>query len=121
MLGAPAAEIESSRRAPKQARVSWATESTSRPTASSKAADSAVVALDGSRSVHGRLNGVRARTRCASKRVEFIVAYYEPSSADLMNGPALPVRTRRKFPGGFPTQGFQVLEELLFPAPDTRR
>lgn len=58
--------------------------------------------------------------RLAFKRVEFLAAYYEPSTTRAMNGPALPRVDDEEGPEAvFPPEGFQVIEELLFPMPDT--
>lgn len=58
--------------------------------------------------------------RLAFKRVEFLAAYYEPSTTRAMNGPALPRVDDEEGPEAvFPPEGFQVIEELLFPIPDT--
>ncbi|GAB2587864.1 cytochrome c peroxidase [Spirosoma areae] len=56
------------------------------------------------------------RARLTYKRVEFIAAYYSPETTRALNGPALPdvdddLRVN-------PPEGFQVLEEYLFPAVD---
>ncbi len=61
-----------------------------------------------------------ANARAAFKRVEFLAAYYEPSTTRAMNGPALPRVEDEEGPEAvFPPEGFQVIEELLFPEPDT--
>ncbi len=60
-----------------------------------------------------------ARARAAFKRIEFLAAYYEPSTTRAMNGPALPRVEDDEGPEiVFPPEGFQVVEELLFPEPD---
>ncbi len=56
------------------------------------------------------------RARLAYKRVEFISAYYSPETTRALNGPNLPevdddLRVN-------PPEGFQVLEELVFPTVD---
>ncbi len=56
------------------------------------------------------------RARLAYKRVEFISAYYSPETTRALNGPNLPnvdddLRVN-------PPEGFQVLEELVFPVVD---
>lgn len=56
------------------------------------------------------------RARLAYKRVEFISTYYSPETTRALNGPNLPevdddLRVN-------PPEGFQVLEELVFPAVD---
>ena len=57
--------------------------------------------------------------RLAFKRIEFLAAYYEPSTTRAMNGPALPRVDDEEGPEAvFPPEGFQVIEELLFPEPD---
>ena len=58
--------------------------------------------------------------RLAFKRIEFLAAYYEPSTTRAMNGPALPRVDDEEGPEAvFPPEGFQVIEELLFPEPDS--
>ncbi|MFC6192530.1 cytochrome c peroxidase [Dyadobacter subterraneus] len=54
------------------------------------------------------------KARLAYKRIEFISAYYSPETTKALNGPNIPevdddLRVN-------PPQGFQVLEELVFPA-----
>ncbi|MEW5926786.1 MAG: cytochrome c peroxidase [Gemmatimonadota bacterium] len=60
-----------------------------------------------------------AEARAAYKRVEFLVELYTPSAAKQLNGPALP-RVAEDDPTqtAIPPEGFQVVEEMLFPAPD---
>ncbi len=56
------------------------------------------------------------RARLAYKRVEFLSAYYSPETTKALNGPNIPEvddDLRVNAP-----EGFQVLEELLFPAFD---
>jgi cytochrome c peroxidase len=56
--------------------------------------------------------------RLAFKRIEFLAAYYEPSTTDAINGPALPEVEDEEGPETvIAPEGFQVIEELLFPAP----
>ena len=83
------------------------------------ALETAVRALDGSpaalRSAHERF----AAARRFYKRAEYIAAYYNPTTADLMNGPALPRVEEDEGPDVvFPPEGFQVIEEQLFPVAD---
>jgi cytochrome c peroxidase len=60
--------------------------------------------------------------RSAFKRVEFAIAYYEPSTTASLNGAALP---RVEYNDGpeivFPPEGLQVIEEWLFTGADTAR
>ncbi|MFD2937601.1 cytochrome c peroxidase [Spirosoma flavum] len=59
------------------------------------------------------------RARLAYKRVEFLSAYYSPETTKALNGPNIPEvddDLRVNAP-----EGFQVLEELLFPTIDTAR
>ena len=57
--------------------------------------------------------------RLAFKRIEFLAAYYEPSTTRAMNGPALPRVDDEEGPETvYPPEGFQVIEQLLFPEPD---
>jgi cytochrome c peroxidase len=51
--------------------------------------------------------------------VEFLVELYTPAAAKQVNGPALP-RVAEDDPTQtvIPPEGFQVIEELLFPALD---
>ncbi len=60
-----------------------------------------------------------ADARTAYKRVEFLVELYTPAAAKQVNGPALP-RVAEDDPTRtvIPPEGFQVIEELVFPAPD---
>ena len=57
--------------------------------------------------------------RDAWKRVEYLVEYYAPTAADEINGPAIdeiePFDPNRL---QIPAEGFQVIEELLYPALD---
>lgn len=58
--------------------------------------------------------------RLAFKRIEFLAAYYEPSTTRAMNGPALPRVEDEEGPETVVApEGFQVIEELLFPLPDS--
>ncbi len=57
------------------------------------------------------------QARLAYKRVEFLSAYYSPETTRVLNGPNLPevdddLRIN-------PPEGFQVLEEFVFPVVDT--
>ncbi len=71
----------------------------------------------------GTPNGKRAQAafvdaRLAFKRIEFLAAYYEPSTTRAINGPALPRVDDEEGPEAvFAPEGFQVIEELLFPEP----
>ncbi|HLL96532.1 MAG TPA: cytochrome c peroxidase [Spirosoma sp.] len=62
------------------------------------------------------------RSRLAYKRIEGLTELYTPETAKTINGPALP-----EIEEGDPLQreilpeGFQVIEEMLFPAYDTSR
>ncbi len=57
--------------------------------------------------------------RLAFKNIEFLAAYYEPSTTRAMNGPALPRVDDEEGPEAvIAPEGFQVIEELLFPAID---
>ncbi len=61
-----------------------------------------------------------AQARHAFKRIEFLTWYYEPSTARAMNGPALPDVEDEEGPETVVApEGFQVIEELLFPTADT--
>ena len=81
--------------------------------------DSAVSQLQ--RDIRARRSAVIVQTsfrraRLAYKRVEFISAYYSPETTRALNGPNIPDvddDLRVNAP-----EGFQVLEELLFPAID---
>lgn len=63
------------------------------------------------------LQVLRARfsdARTAYKRLEHFATYYHPSTARLMNGPALPRVEEDEGPDVvFPPEGFQVIEEML--------
>lgn len=59
-----------------------------------------------------------ASARLAFKHIEYLAAYYEPTTTKAMNGPALPRVDDEEGPEAVsPPEGFQVIEELLFPAP----
>jgi cytochrome c peroxidase len=79
-------------------------------------ADSAMSQLQQRIRTHQPVLAVQAafrRTRLAYKRVEFLSAYYSPETTRALNGPNLPDvddDLRVNAP-----EGFQVLEELLFP------
>ncbi|GGG48060.1 cytochrome-c peroxidase [Hymenobacter glacieicola] len=61
-----------------------------------------------------------AACRREYKHLEFAVEYYYPHAAGRLNGAALP-ETEPGEPGEvIPPSGFQVLEEVVFAAPDTR-
>lgn len=82
--------------------------------------DSAVAGLDGSAARAAAAREAFHAARASYKRLEFIAAYYEPTTADLMNGPGLPRVEDEEGPEAiFPPEGFQVVEEGLFPEPDT--
>jgi cytochrome c peroxidase len=67
-----------------------------------------------------RVHAAFIDARLAFKRIEFLTAYYEPSTTRAMNGPALPDVEEEEGPETVvPPEGFQVIEELLFPEPDT--
>ena len=64
----------------------------------------------------GAVQAAFLRARLAYKRVEFIAAYYSPETTRALNGPNIPEvddDLRVNAP-----EGFQVLEELIFPAMD---
>lgn len=85
------------------------------------ALDAAAVALANATSDSTAMAAQRqfAVARAAFKRIEFLAAYYEPSTTRAMNGPALPRVEDDEGPEAvFPPEGFQVIEELLFPEPD---
>jgi cytochrome c peroxidase len=63
--------------------------------------------------VHARF----AAARAAYKRVEPLVELYLPTTADLINGPALDDMAEDDPTRTLPPEGFQVLEEALFPRP----
>ncbi|MBC7842235.1 MAG: cytochrome-c peroxidase [Gemmatimonadaceae bacterium] len=57
--------------------------------------------------------------RTALKRIEALGSYYEPSTLRAINGPALPRVDDDEGPEAvFAPEGFQVLEEQLFPVPE---
>ncbi|WP_375434100.1 cytochrome-c peroxidase [uncultured Hymenobacter sp.] len=61
-----------------------------------------------------------AACRAEYKHLEFAVEYYYPHAASRINGAALP-ETEPGEPGEvIPPTGFQVLEEYVYAAPDTR-
>lgn len=53
--------------------------------------------------------------RTAYKRVEPLIELYLPNTADLLNGPALDDMAEDDPSRTIPPEGFQVLEEILFP------
>jgi cytochrome c peroxidase len=58
--------------------------------------------------------------RLAFKRIEFLSAYYEPSTTRAINGPALPRVDDEEGPETiFAPEGLQVIEELLYSESDT--
>ena len=81
--------------------------------------DSAVSQLQQHIRVGGSVRQVQAsfrRARLAYKRVEFVAAYYSPETTRALNGPNIPDvddDLRVNAP-----EGFQVLEELIFPDVD---
>lgn len=86
------------------------------------ALDSAAAHVDGSEmSIDAAQQKFRA-ARLAFKRVEFAIAYYEPSTTAGLNGAALP---RVEYQDGpevvFPPEGLQVIEEWLYTGADTAR
>ncbi len=80
--------------------------------------EAGAVALSGADKQTKHLEVVRAlfrESRLAFKRAEFLTAYYEPTTAATMNGPALPRVEAQEGPEVvFPPEGFQVIEEMLF-------
>ena len=61
-----------------------------------------------------------AACRQEYKHLEFVIEYYYPHAAGRINGAALP-ETEPGEPGEvIPPSGFQVLEEYVYAAPDTR-
>jgi cytochrome c peroxidase len=81
--------------------------------------DGAARALDGTPGRTADAQMQFRHARLAYKRVEAAATYYEPSTTDLMNGPALPRVEDDEGPETvFAPEGFQVVEELLFPTPD---
>jgi len=84
------------------------------------ALEGAVRVLNGSAAALSEAHLRFARARRFYKRIEYIAAYYSPTTTDLMNGPALPRVEEDEGPDVvFPPEGFQVIEEQLFPAADT--
>ncbi|MGH7719938.1 MAG: cytochrome c peroxidase, partial [Gemmatimonadaceae bacterium] len=75
--------------------------------------------LDSDTGVPGWGSGARrafVRARTAYKRVEYLAEHYNPTVADLLNGPAIPeVDDDDPSRVVMPPEGFQVLEEHLFP------
>lgn len=53
--------------------------------------------------------------RSAYKQIEFLLEYYYPYLVRTVNGPALPFADGENSLAVLPPQGFQVIEELLFP------
>jgi cytochrome c peroxidase len=79
--------------------------------------DSATTALEGGATPE-RIAAARDAfhaARARYKQVEYLVAYFEPSTAKSINGPALPRVEDEEGPETvFPPEGFQVVEEQLW-------
>ncbi|MGI9173757.1 MAG: cytochrome-c peroxidase, partial [Rhodothermales bacterium] len=71
---------------------------------------------DGSAESEARLHQAFREARRAYKETEGLIAFYFPSTADLLNMPALP-HVEDEDPNEIirPPQGFQVVEEMIFP------
>ena len=71
---------------------------------------------DGSVESEGRIHAAFREARRAYKEAEGLIAFYFPSTADLLNMPALP-QVEDEDPNEVlrPPQGFQVIEEMIFP------
>lgn len=84
--------------------------------------DTAAQHVDGSEANTLRAQDQFRATRLAFKRIEYAIAYYEPSTTASLNGAALP---RVEYQDGpevvFPPEGLQVIEEWLFSGADTLR
>ena len=78
-----------------------------------------VRAIDGSPARLAAARGAFRASRLEFKQIEYITAYYEPTTTATMKGPALP---REEAQEGrvvvFPPEGFQVIEETLYGDPD---
>lgn len=84
--------------------------------------DSAIVHVDGSSGATGNVERSFHSARRAFKRLEFLSAYYEPSTTARLNGPVLPDVEENEGPEVvFPPEGLQVVEEWLFTGADTSR
>ena len=59
------------------------------------------------------------KTRLAYKRIEMLVDYYYPATAKAINGPPVKDVEADEPEKEIDPSGFQVMEEHLFPAPDT--
>jgi len=55
------------------------------------------------------------QARTAYKQIEFLLEYYYPYLIRRVNGPALPFADGENSLAVLPAQGFQVMEEILFP------
>ena len=75
-----------------------------------------VKSADGSAESEARLHDAFRLARRAYKEAEGLIAFYFPSTADLLNMPALP-HVEDEDPNEIirPPQGFQVIEEMIFP------
>ena len=71
---------------------------------------------DGSAESEARLQEAFRKARHAYKEAEGLIAFYFPSTADLLNMPALP-HVEDEDPNEIirPPQGFQVVEQMIFP------
>ncbi len=77
----------------------------------------AVEASNGSPAAAARVQGAFAEARAAYKRIEYMAEYQYPQAAERINGPALPeVEPDDQMRRVRPPEGFQVIEEALFPA-----
>ena len=78
--------------------------------------EEAAAALDASPAVGARARAAFHRARAAYKRVEHLVEYTSPSAAHAINGPPIDeVEEDDPNQGVIPAEGFQVVEEHLFP------
>ena len=70
--------------------------------------------LVNSNSTNAKLQGQFLKAHQSYKRVETLTEYYFPSVAKALNGPALP-EFEQNDGKTLPPEGFQVIEELVFP------
>lgn len=85
--------------------------------------DSAVIKLQAAAAeqpaIVGNVQSAFRGARMAYKRVEFLAEFCNPVTAKNINGPALDRMEEDNPDRVFPPQGFQVIEEMIFPTVDT--
>lgn len=86
------------------------------------ALDTAAVKASDSPASHARLRTGFVSARAAYKRSEAFIEYFSPVTAEAVNGPALPeIEPDDPSQTLVPPEGFQVVEEYLYPDVDPRQ